>query len=243
MIVATGFDFQPLPDGNVLIEFFGDDGKAFNAFSLLSPRACRVTHGPCDCYFEYLADKTVGSVRRSLASIFSIPDEADAWVGGSIVGPEYRLRAGDSVEFLVRRGRKAVGELLTPEQLIQRWNITEGQYQQLLKAGLPTIRFEDEAARHPEVAVDEWLRCRFASCPDAAGTAIDLKRIADHFDPPPPDIVGSAYVASRLGCTTTWVADMVRRGEIPPHAVVPGTGNGKPWKFFRSRIDSWITSR
>jgi hypothetical protein len=26
MIIATGFDFQPLPDGTVLIEFFGDDG-------------------------------------------------------------------------------------------------------------------------------------------------------------------------------------------------------------------------
>jgi hypothetical protein len=30
MTVATGFDFQPLPDGNVLIEFFGEDGKTFN---------------------------------------------------------------------------------------------------------------------------------------------------------------------------------------------------------------------
>ena len=29
--IATGFDFQPLDDGNVLIEFFGDDGKTFNA--------------------------------------------------------------------------------------------------------------------------------------------------------------------------------------------------------------------
>ncbi len=28
--IATGFDFQPLPDGNVLVEFFGDDGKTFN---------------------------------------------------------------------------------------------------------------------------------------------------------------------------------------------------------------------
>ena len=28
--LATGFDFEPLPDGNVLIEFFGDDGKTFN---------------------------------------------------------------------------------------------------------------------------------------------------------------------------------------------------------------------
>jgi hypothetical protein len=28
--IATGFDFEPLPDGNVLIEFFGDDGKTFS---------------------------------------------------------------------------------------------------------------------------------------------------------------------------------------------------------------------
>ena len=28
--VATGFDFEPLADGNVLIEFCGDDGKTFN---------------------------------------------------------------------------------------------------------------------------------------------------------------------------------------------------------------------
>ena len=30
MTVATGFDFEPLPDGNVLVEFFGDDGNTFN---------------------------------------------------------------------------------------------------------------------------------------------------------------------------------------------------------------------
>ena len=28
--IATGFDLEPLPDGTVLIEFFGDDGKTFN---------------------------------------------------------------------------------------------------------------------------------------------------------------------------------------------------------------------
>lgn len=30
MNTATGFDFEPLPDGNVLIEFFGDNGKTTN---------------------------------------------------------------------------------------------------------------------------------------------------------------------------------------------------------------------
>jgi hypothetical protein len=203
--------------------------------------ACRVTHGPNDFDFENIAGMTVASVRRSLETIFSIPDDAEAYVGGSVVAPGYRLRPGDAVEFLRRRGRKAVSDLLTAAQLLQRWHITPEQYQQLLQDGLPTIRFGDGTTRHPEIAVDEWLRRRYA--PDTACIGIDLKRIADHFDPPPPDKVGSDYIASRLGCTTTWVADMVRRGEIPPHCVVPGTGSGKPWKFFRSRIDSWITSR
>jgi len=30
-MIATGFDFEPLPNGDVLIEFFGDDGVTFNA--------------------------------------------------------------------------------------------------------------------------------------------------------------------------------------------------------------------
>lgn len=29
--IATGFDLEPLPNGDVLIEFFGDDGVTFNA--------------------------------------------------------------------------------------------------------------------------------------------------------------------------------------------------------------------
>jgi Helix-turn-helix domain len=55
--------------------------------------------------------------------------------------------------------------------------------------------------------------------------------------------VGSRYIADRLGCTTVWVAEMARSGEVPRHCVVPGTGSGKPWKFYRERIDAWIASR
>lgn len=62
-------------------------------------------------------------------------------------------------------------------------------------------------------------------------------------DPPPPDTVDSCYVAGKLGCTTTWVADMARNGEIPRSCIVTGTGNGKPWKFHRTRIDEWIARR
>ncbi len=70
-----------------------------------------------------------------------------------------------------------------------------------------------------------------------------LSRIADHFDPPPPDKVDTAYVAERLGCTTDYVAMLARDGGIPPSCLVKGTGNGKPWKFHRSQIETWIASR
>lgn len=70
-----------------------------------------------------------------------------------------------------------------------------------------------------------------------------LKRIADALNPPPPDIVDSVYVAQRLGCTTTWIADQARSGDIPRGCIVPGTGRGKPWKFHRVAIDEWIACR
>jgi hypothetical protein len=65
--------------------------------AMIEPGHCRISHGPNDSYFENLAGKPVASVRRPLATVFSIPTDAEAFVGGSVVGPEYRLRAGDSV--------------------------------------------------------------------------------------------------------------------------------------------------
>ena len=83
--------------------------------ALRPPRACRITHGPHDSYFESIEGRSVASVRRSLTTAFSIPDDAEAFVGGSVVGPEYWLRAGDSVLFLRRGwGRKGA---LEPEEL------------------------------------------------------------------------------------------------------------------------------
>lgn len=73
--------------------------------------------------------------------------------------------------------------------------------------------------------------------------ALQLGRIADHFDPPPPNVVGTPYVAARLGCTTDWIAMLVRDGGIPVSCLVPGTGNGKPWKFYRPGIDRWLEQR
>jgi hypothetical protein len=70
-----------------------------------------------------------------------------------------------------------------------------------------------------------------------------VERIADRLDPPPADIVDSRWVADRLGCTTTWIAELVRTGEVPRPCVVQGTGNGKPWKFHREKVEAWLAAR
>jgi hypothetical protein len=74
---------------------------------------CPITHGPQDGIFA-VAGKSIASIRRGLATAFSIPDDAEAYLGGSVVDPGYRLRAGDQVEFLKLRGRKGA---LEPEEL------------------------------------------------------------------------------------------------------------------------------
>lgn len=73
--------------------------------------------------------------------------------------------------------------------------------------------------------------------------ATSLERIANKMDPPPSDKVGTGYVAEKLGCSTIWITELIRKGEVPRSCVVPGTGNGKVWKFYRNRIDAWIEGR
>jgi hypothetical protein len=73
--------------------------------------------------------------------------------------------------------------------------------------------------------------------------AASLERIANKLDPPAGSIVGSPYVAEKLGCTTTYVSFLVRDGQIPASCIVPGTGKGRLWKFYRSRIEAWLAGR
>jgi excisionase family DNA binding protein len=201
------------------------------------PPACRIAHGPCDSYFENIVGNTVASIRRCLATVFSIPDDTEAFVGGSVVGPEYRLRAGDSLEFLKRWGRKGVGDLLTPEQLIQRWHITEEQYQQLLKAGLPTIRFEDGTVRHPEPAVDDWLR-------SGGGGRLKRLTLTDGHDstegPPAAKKWCNIEEAARLsGRSVTTIRRDIKGGTLRAHVV--GRGRRRPsYRIRRADLKAYI---
>ncbi len=71
----------------------------------------------------------------------------------------------------------------------------------------------------------------------------ELRRIADHFNPPLTPIVGTDYIASRLGLTPERITQMTREGDVPPHCLVEGSGNGKPWKYHRRHVDAWLKSR
>lgn len=196
----------------------------------------RVIHGANEGIFD-LEGTRIGDLRRSLRDVFNIPSDAGAFIGGKQVMDDRVIKDGESAEFIREQGFKGLGALLTPAELRDRWQIDEHDYRQLLDLGLPRIQLRSDV-RHPEIEVDEFFRQR--AVPDIKG---DLQRIANHFDPSPPGIVGSSYISERLGCSTYWVTLMVRRGAIPSSCVVPGTGNGKPWKFNRSQVDKWIKNR
>lgn len=205
--------------------------------TMTAPEPIRIAHGPNDFYFPNFAGRSVASVRRGLASVFSIPRDAEAYIGGSVVDPGYRLRAGDSVEFLKWRGRKGVGDLLTAEQLIERWHISEEQYQQLLKSGLPIIRFEDGTVRHPGPAVNNWLR-------RVAEPRRKRLKLADGQDSAegPPAAKGWCDIreAARLsGRSITTIRRDINGGTLRAHVV----GRGRRRRSFRIRqadLDAYI---
>jgi hypothetical protein len=69
----------------------------------------RVIHGANDHTFDRLTGKSVACVQESLSQMFNIPAEALAFLDGSEVGPGYRLRSSEVLEFVVRWGWKGAG--------------------------------------------------------------------------------------------------------------------------------------
>lgn len=76
-----------------------------------------------------------------------------------------------------------------------------------------------------------------------SGIVAELRRIADHVDPPNLEVVGTSYVAERIGVTTKWVGDLVRTRKIPKFCICPKSGGGNYWRFWKKQIDKWIEER
>jgi len=76
----------------------------------------KVIHGANDGIFD-LAGSSVANVQTALADAFNIPIEAFAYVNGKVVGEEFRLRGGESVEFLLPWGMKGAKPKLDGSRL------------------------------------------------------------------------------------------------------------------------------
>jgi hypothetical protein len=69
------------------------------------PTPIYVIHGSCDGQFDHIAGRTVGEMRKALASIFNIPSNAITFANCEQAKASYLLKPGDRVEF-VKPARK-----------------------------------------------------------------------------------------------------------------------------------------
>lgn len=61
--------------------------------------------------------------------------------------------------------------------------------------------------------------------------------------PEVPDLVGTDYIARRLGVSKQWVGTMAERGDIPRNCIAPKVSGGRIWKFHREKIEAWLRER
>lgn len=208
--------------------------------------AVKIIHGVNEGVFNGLEGVSVRRVYPDLVDAFNLPQDAIAFVNGVRVGPDYRLVSGDTLEFCKAYGCKERDRLMTLSRIESVYGFTTDLCNQLSGCLIPIAVNSQGESLYLESSIDDWIKYRATGVDRGLlvqSIAADLRRIADRLDPPPSDKIGTPYVADRLDCTTVWITELIRRGEIPANCIVPGTGNGKPWKFYRERIDRWLKDR
>jgi hypothetical protein len=106
--------------------------------------------------------RSVGWARRNLAHALNIAPGTVALLAGEQVGEDHILEAGSDLEFLVFEGRKGLGEVFSPESLIERMGMTRHDFNDMLAAGLPVLRLRDGTVRITETELDRFLEMRAA---------------------------------------------------------------------------------
>src|ERR1022692_1561388 len=92
--------------------------------SLASSGSVKIIHGANDGVFNVVG-ASVASVWASLVDAFNVPAIAIPFVDGELVFPDYQLQVNDTLEFIVRWGRKSVGEKVwAGEEFCQFFKIT-----------------------------------------------------------------------------------------------------------------------
>ena len=85
---------------------------------------------------------------------------------------------------------------------------------------------------------------------DFNGTMEPFERIAEGIErlievlvPKTSELVGTEYIASKIGKSKQWIGKMAERGNIPKNCVAPKIGGGRIWRFHRDKIDAWLNEQ
>ena len=67
-----------------------------------------------------------------------------------------------------------------------------------------------------------------------------IERLIEVLVPKTSELVGTEYIASKIGKSKQWIGKMAERGAIPKDCIAPKVSGGRIWKFYRDKIDAWL---
>ncbi len=194
---------------------------------------CCVVYGSHSQYAN-VNGQTIGAIRAVFRSLFNIPDQARALVKDQPVDEDAILLPGQTLEFRKESGQKSLGNLLTPDQLMEQWGIKKTAYLELVELGLPSVRLE-AGIFHPEIAVDEWFKRMVTGSTDTA--PIDhASRI--HCPPNQSPYLDSEQAAAYLGISVKSLYGQVERRRI-----VPFRGPKRQYRFTKDMLDEYLNRK
>ena len=207
-----------------------------------------VISGATDDHFTGIVGKRVGAVKKFLGPTFSIPYFSTAWANGNRVGLRHILQAGETLEFIGLIGIKGGTDESPTERAMRAMIDADPSLREIISSVMEMNLDVEESIYLTLSKARQHFMTNFGPINGEAIAVLreissDIHRIAETLSPSPPQKVGSPYIAQRLGCSKAWITEMVRDGRIPRACLVSGTGNGKPWKFYRREVDRWIERR
>jgi hypothetical protein len=104
-----------------------------------------------------LVGKTVGEARQLLKAVMGLPDNVKAKVNEQSVEPIYRLAEGDVLSFYLESGQKGVGDVWTPQEFMEKFNLTTDGWEALIEEGLPIQSMPNDEICIIEDEVDPWF--------------------------------------------------------------------------------------
>lgn len=131
----------------------------------------RIVHGANEGRFT-LTGKTVSQIRHSLRGAFNIPEDAQAFVGGTEVSGDHIVADGETVEFVRTLGRKGgLHDLWSEDELRQLWG--EDKVDELMAAGM-TFSHRPCLTSHEVFKWNNWHGSGSEECPRQVHIDVDI---------------------------------------------------------------------